>query len=171
MTSFATARVRSFLTPWEAVEARQEILNLISGAKHTIDVAMYALTDETCATALTAAARKATVRVILDHTQTLGLRQIEVGQALLSGGVSVLIGTSPRAHALMHQKTMIVDNAIIATGSLNWSHVAPLEVNDLLILSSRKIASAYMQRFEELWEWILTNEAGYQTPSLPVGIM
>jgi len=52
----------------------------------------------------------------------------------------------------LHDKVIIIDNAIVATGSFNYSSNAD-ESNEenLVIVDNPEIAALYLQEFDKLW--------------------
>lgn len=61
----------------------------------------------------------------------------------------------------LHDKIIIIDNTIVATGSLNFSSNAD-ESNEenVVILDNAEIAALYLQEFEKLWNQAQDVEAG-----------
>ncbi len=66
--------------------------------------------------------------------------------------------------SFLHNKIIIVDNTIVATGSLNYSSNAD-EGNDenVVILENAEIAALYLQEFDKLWNQARDVEAGLFT--------
>lgn len=154
-----------YVTPYESPEAIGALMTLIGEAKRSIDAQLYVLTRLELVDALCEAHhRGVVVRVILDHSQSTSLSAVTALERLAATitPACIRIGTSPQRHALMHSKAAVVDGHIVATGSFNWSNDGPREVNDLLVIHSRSLATVYRERFAELWTWIETREAAYQ---------
>ena len=122
--------------------ATAAIVAEIGRAKKDLRVAAYSFTSEKIALALIAAkARGVDVQVILDDGSAKDKRsQFKQVQA---AGVLVYLDS---AHAIMHNKVIIVDGSTLLTGSFNFSEAAEKSnAENLLILRGRKLASAYGQ--------------------------
>jgi len=52
----------------------------------------------------------------------------------------------------MHNKVIIIDDRIVVTGSYNFSENAESNDENMLILESSRIADAYTQYFDRLFE-------------------
>ncbi|MBI3726104.1 DUF1669 domain-containing protein [bacterium] len=122
-------------------------------AKKSIDVAMYLLTSESLAKALTEAhGRGVKVRVLLDGAESkLALSK---KTDLLSGGVPVkTIATSGGVFdPKFHHKFAVIDGAETIAGSFNWTEGADLvNYENVVFLHDSKVASAYEKEFESLY--------------------
>lgn len=90
----------------------------IAGARHSLDMTMYELSDPTAESALTAdAARSVDVRVLLDADDGGSRYNAPAFSELAGGGVHVAWSN---AGEIFHQKTITVDDAtsLIMTGNL-----------------------------------------------------
>jgi phospholipase D len=61
-------------------------------------------------------------------------------EPLAAVGVPIWIDTQAR---IAHAKTMVIDSAVTLTGSMNWTHGAAMNSEDLNLISSPAIAAAY----------------------------
>jgi phosphatidylserine/phosphatidylglycerophosphate/cardiolipin synthase-like enzyme len=142
------AGVRVFYGPhggFESVDAR-----LIAGARKSIDMAAYVLTDRALVSALGAAAmRGVRVRVFIDG-----------GETDRAGSAVELIATAPnvelrrkgRGRDLMHLKSYQVDGRTLRTGSANFSVSGEeFQDNDLIVLDSPAAAAKFQDAFERIW--------------------
>jgi phosphatidylserine/phosphatidylglycerophosphate/cardiolipin synthase-like enzyme len=139
-------------------QPQQAIRAVLAGAKNSIEVAMYTFTDYQLSGDLVAAqARGVKVLAYLDRTQATD-RYGQAG-ALAAGGVELRISNNPH---IMHNKFAVVDDAVVITGSYNWTHAANVDNDEnLVILHSPALAATYRQRFNELWEmWDQQKTAG-----------
>jgi phosphatidylserine/phosphatidylglycerophosphate/cardiolipin synthase-like enzyme len=130
-------------------QPQQAIIQALGAAKSTILVAMYTFTDSQLGQALIDAhARGVQVTVYLDRSQA-GERYSQA-QAIAAAGIPVRISNNPH---IMHNKFAVLDDAVVITGSYNWTHAADVDNDEnLLILRDPQLAAAYKQRFSELWE-------------------
>jgi phosphatidylserine/phosphatidylglycerophosphate/cardiolipin synthase-like enzyme len=142
------AGVRVFYGPhggFSNVDAR-----LLAGARKSIDMAAYVLTDRALVAALGAAAmRGAHVRVYVD-----GEERGRGGAALdaLTGTPNVEIRRKGRSRDLMHLKSYQVDGRVLRSGSANFSVSGEeFQDNDLILIESRTAVEQFEETFERLW--------------------
>ena len=91
------------------------ILKDINSAKKTIDLATYNYTDTKTAEALIDAVHRGVkVRMVVDEDNY----NKKVVDDLRSGGIKVI---SAQSNGLMHAKYIIIDNAIVISGSANMT--------------------------------------------------
>lgn len=125
--------------------AEEAILRTINLAKREIYVLAYSFTSAPIHAALAKAhARGLKVLVILDKSQT----NAKGGkfQSLLEAGVPVLIDN---AHAIAHNKVMIIDKRKVITGSFNFTKSAEeRNTENLLIIHSRSLSKKYLVDFD-----------------------
>jgi len=132
----------------ELVDAR-----VIAGARLTIDMAAYVLSDQRIIEALTAAAeRDVAVRIYLDKSQFSqhGLRVDAPIEALIAHpNVAAKVKGEG---VLMHLKAYAVDGHILRTGSGNFSRPGLAEQdNDLVLISDPSAVDAFERTFEVIW--------------------
>ncbi|MCK5833581.1 phospholipase D family protein [bacterium] len=135
---------------FSAVEdCRALILKKILSANNTIDVAVYSLTNIELSRALIEAHSKGIItRVISDDKQSSG--KYSKTQYLADNGIPVRYDGST---GYMHHKFTVIDNAVILTGSYNWSNSAENKNDEnLLLIRDKKLARKYTNEFERLWE-------------------
>ena len=98
----------------------QLIIDTLAGARSTILVQAYSFTSEPIAQALVAAHRRGVqIEVVLDKSQrTEDDARI---RPLVDAGILVRIDA---AHAIAHNKVMILDGATVITGSFNFTRAA-----------------------------------------------
>jgi phosphatidylserine/phosphatidylglycerophosphate/cardiolipin synthase-like enzyme len=129
---------------FETVDAR-----LINGARHSIDMAAYVLTDRALIAALgRAAMRGVRVRVYLDGEETG--RQSAIFSAADARNFDVRL--KGRSRDLMHLKSYQVDGRTLRTGSANFSVSGEVyQDNDLIVIESPQAATRFRETFERLW--------------------
>lgn len=132
-----------FFAPY--VSAKAQVISLISNAKQSIRLAMYALNDPDIVSAIIT--QKVDTEIILDYSQSQLPKQKASIARLKSAGIPVLIGKS-RDNQLIHVKMLIIDNTIVAEGSYNYSIQAQKQDNTLCVLTDKNIASQFMGFYE-----------------------
>ncbi|MBJ7594413.1 MAG: hypothetical protein JF886_06035 [Candidatus Dormibacteraeota bacterium] len=125
------------------------VLGAIDGARRSLDVAMYTLTDAQVVAAMEGAlARGVAVRVLLDPAQ----RASDPSAASLRAhGVAVRLYRS--AGEKLHAKAAIVDGSTVVMGSANWT-VSGFEHNhelDVTIPANPRLASSFTEQFDSDW--------------------
>jgi cardiolipin synthase len=125
------------------------VLALVAGARHTLLVAMYTLTDADVVAAMEAAeARGVAVRVLLDPSE----RPSDPSAASLRAhGVPVRLYRS--SGEKLHAKAAIADSTSVVVGSANWT-VSGFEHNhelDVSIPGDPAIARSFVEQFESDW--------------------
>ena len=114
---------------------------LINQAGETIDIAAYVLSDWTVIDALNdAAARGVHVRVVLDpreHSNIARMTGLDVRQKVPG--------------PIQHLKAYEIDGQILRTGSENFSHSAPTQDNDLILIRDPAAAAKFEAHFERMW--------------------
>ncbi len=141
------AVAESHFSPAESCPRR--IAGFIRGAKKTLDVCVFTITDDRISSAiLDAHARGRRVRVITDDDKA-GDRGSDVGR-LAKAGIAVRVD---RSSAHMHHKFALADGAALLTGSYNWTRSAARENEDnFVITGDRRFVGAFSRQFEKLWE-------------------
>ena len=125
------------------------VLRTINDAHHSIRVAAYTFTSWPIAHALADAARHGVdVRVVLDQGQLE--HSYSVKPFLQAHGVSV---RTDAAHAIMHDKFMIMDGETLELGSFNYTKAAEHEnaENVLVLRDAGPTAVDYNRQWERLW--------------------
>ncbi|OGO49994.1 MAG: hypothetical protein A2Z30_02655 [Chloroflexi bacterium RBG_16_64_43] len=122
------------------------IVASLEAARFTIEVACLEINLYSISRALIRAAeRGVTVRVVVDSTfiQTRALSDLE------QAGIPVL---GDRREGLMHDKFVVVDGALVWTGSMNLTTSDTYRNNNnLLRIESVELAQAYQREFDEMF--------------------
>jgi phosphatidylserine/phosphatidylglycerophosphate/cardiolipin synthase-like enzyme len=142
------AGVRVFYGPGDGFGTIDE--RLIDGARRTIDLAGFVLTDRGVINALArAGARGVRVRVYLDGEESPR-----------GGGALAALATAPNVEVrrkaatrdYMHLKSFQIDGRLVRTGSANFSFSAgSYQDNDLIVLESPQAAHRFLTAFDRLW--------------------
>lgn len=125
-------------------------LRLIGGARKSIDMAAYVLTDRAVISALGAAAmRGVRVRIYLDGEERGGLSPaIEA----VASARNMEIKRKGRSRDLMHLKSYQVDGRALRSGSANFSvSGAEFQDNDLILIESPAAVAQFEETFQRLW--------------------
>ena len=138
------------------------ILKDIKGAKKTIDLATYNYTDTKTAEALIDAVHRGVkVRMVVDEDNY----NKKVVDDLRSGGVSVI---SAQSNGLMHAKYIIIDNAVVISGSANMTLASFSYDNNFMIrLESTDAAKVFTAEFEEMYLDLIFGENSPKTKAAP----
>jgi len=130
-------------------DARARMIQLIKGAKSSLNVMAFVFTDDDIASAIIARHRAGIpVRMVFEarNVDTPGSDVAVFQQA----GIDVLLDGNPY---IMHHKVIIVDQAIVVTGSYNFSrNAADYNDENVLILHDTGIAGQYIAEFERVYE-------------------
>ena len=120
----------------------------MGAAQDSILIAMYTFTDFQLSQALLdARGRGVKVLGYLDRSQAT-MRHSQA-RALAAAGIALRISSNPR---IMHNKFAILDDAVVITGSYNWTKAAGDDNDEnLLIVRNAEIAARYREQFVILW--------------------
>jgi len=124
----------------------QALVADISAARERIDLAMYNFSLRPVADALIAAHRRGVaVRLVVDSDALDGTQLAR----LQSAGIHVI---GDRREGLMHNKFMLVDGALLWTGSLNLTGSGTYNDNNNMVrILSPDLAQNYQVEFEEMF--------------------
>ena len=121
------------------------VVSALDDARLDVMVQAYSFTSDPIARAIQRARdRGLVVRVILDRSQVTQ-RHSDLAM-LVRGGVPVWVDS---AHAIAHNKVIIIDGEIVLTGSFNFTHAAEASnAENLLRIRDRGLAAAYRENWE-----------------------
>lgn len=143
MPSLAFAGTEVYFTP--SVETENAIVTYIDKAKKTLDIAIYAITNERIAEAIVRARKRGLkVRVLVDFIQSKGLgsRWEYVGAVV------------DKKRTTMHNKFTIRDGACVATGSFNYTaNAVKSNRENLVIICNKTVTRKFEKEFEKLWSY------------------
>jgi phospholipase D len=138
----------------------------IDGAAREILVSAYGLTvgSGIVGALIRAKERGVDVRLIADRTTPCG--RASGVDPLAAAGVPIWIDNQAR---IAHAKTMVLDGDATLMGSMNWTNAAARNSEDLNLISSPRVASAYAAhwrqrlavsiRFDRLEDWCRPSSA------------
>ncbi len=126
-----------------------QLLPLLENAQSSIRFMAFVFTDTDLAKALRAKGREGVLVEGVVEARNVSASGSDV-EALRDAGIEVLADGNPY---VMHHKVIIIDEAIVITGSYNFSRSAA-ESNDenLLILYSEDIARLYLEEFQRVYQ-------------------
>jgi len=141
-----TAEMDIYLSPGEDLARR--ILSEISAARRSIRFLQYRFTDAGIGRALGCKRREGLlVAGILDMS---GLYPFSVLEPLRRSGCEV---RAAAIAGLLHDKTVIVDDRVVITGSYNLSASARKNVEIVAVVRNEGVAKAYLAEWFRLWRW------------------
>lgn len=122
------------------------IVNAIAAANREILVQAYEMTSPQIKSALVAARKRGVqISAIFDRS-AINERNTMLGE-LNTGGVSVFID-SAHSPGLAHNKVMVIDQAVVITGSFNFTKAAETRnAENLLVIRDPTLAAAYARNF------------------------
>lgn len=150
----ATAPVPSASPVYSAAftpgHAQRLVLDTIRGAKTTLLVAAYSFTSKPVATALRDARRRGVqVFVVVDAGEAA--KGYSAARFLANERVPVRVNAR---YALQHNKFIVVDGAVVQTGSFNYtaSAAAHNAENVLVVNNAPELAARYGREWRRLWD-------------------
>lgn len=130
----------------------------INRAKYTIDVAVYNFTYSSSMSGIITAINNAysrgiKIRWIKDGGST------NSGVSSISSGIPVLASPTSSSYTIMHNKFMLIDakssdpnDAIVWTGSTNWSYTQfDVDYDNIVVVQDSALAHAYLNHFNMMW--------------------
>jgi phosphatidylserine/phosphatidylglycerophosphate/cardiolipin synthase-like enzyme len=137
---------RVYFTPGEACQ--QAIIDLLSGARKSIDICVFTISDNDIADALVACHRRGLpLRIITDNDKQHD-RGSDVG-FLHEAGIPVRMD---RSEHHMHHKFALIDGHTLLTGSYNWTRSAyRFNYENILITKEKEAVRQYQAEFDRLW--------------------
>ncbi len=126
-------------------EATFAIRHALDNAKSTILVQAYSFTSAPIAEALVKAHKRGVkVQVILDRSQKT--YKYSSADFLANSGIPTRVDA---AHAIAHNKIIIIDNEVVITGSFNFTKAAEQKnAENLLVIHSRELAARYTDNWQ-----------------------
>ena len=122
------------------------ILKELKNAQRSVLVQAYWFTSPTIAKALVEVHKRGVkVEVILDRSRTE--MENEQAEFIVQNGVPTLIDDK---HTTAHSKLMIVDGAVVITGSFNFTKAAEeSNAENLLVIQDKELAEKYVANWHK----------------------
>ena len=126
----------------------EAVVREITAAKSKILVQAYSFTSAPIAKSLAEAhGRGVDVQVVLDRSQET--EKYSSATFLLHAGIPTRIDSE---HAIAHNKVMILDDAVVITGSFNFTAQAEnRNAENLLVIRDPQIARKYTANWQDHW--------------------
>lgn len=128
-------------------DCRRLIRETLRGARRSVDVCMYTITDDRITRTLFETQKRGIdVRVLTDD-----LKQDDAGSdidALRRAGIDVRTDTSDDH---MHHKFAVVDAVWLVNGSFNWTRSAGKNYENVHVTNAQQVVRPYQAEFERLW--------------------
>jgi phosphatidylserine/phosphatidylglycerophosphate/cardiolipin synthase-like enzyme len=135
---------RAMQHPEKALESQ------FNSAKSTLDIAIYSLTKRDIVDAILAAKKRGIkVRIITDRIEAKSKAEATQLKRLKRAGIPIKENNHP---GLMHMKVSIIDNAVVTTGSYNYTQAASTENDEVLVvIHDSAIAQKWEDEFQTMW--------------------
>ncbi|KAI9248540.1 hypothetical protein BDA99DRAFT_524964 [Phascolomyces articulosus] len=139
---------RSYFFP--SKQSFNSFISVLNSAKSTIDVCVFAMTDDDVADALIdAKKRNVKIRIITDNQQAAG-KGADAERLQADHGIPY---KTDNTTGYMHNKFAIVDSATLINGSFNWSKGARFKNRENIIITNiPECIKEFQKQFESLWE-------------------
>ena len=130
-------------------DCARRLASLIDGARQSLQVAVFTITDNSLSKRLLAAhERGVSVRILTDDdkAQDLGSDIHRLSQA----GVPVRTDKAPEH---MHHKFAVFDQRLLVTGSYNWTRgAAHHNQENIVLIDDPRLVGPFRDEFERLWQ-------------------
>ncbi|NMO14971.1 endonuclease [Pyxidicoccus fallax] len=142
-----SARIEAHFTPGDG--PLNAIVSQIQGARGSIDVCVFTVTDDRISRALLDAHRRGVrLRIVSDDEKSL-----DAGsdlERLSDAGVPVRLD---RSEAHMHHKFAVFDRLRLITGSYNWTRSAAEHNHEnVLVSDDARLVQPFSRAFDALWD-------------------
>jgi phosphatidylserine/phosphatidylglycerophosphate/cardiolipin synthase-like enzyme len=126
-----------------------ELAQIIRRTEKTLDVCVFAFTNDILAAALLHCHKKGVkVRLIVDD-ECAKFNGADVWRLGLEG-VAATMDNNKIAH--MHNKYCLIDSKVLVTGSFNWtSQAVSTNQENLIVLHDAQFVAEYQKNFDSLW--------------------
>ena len=128
--------------------ATQAVVEALGRAKVSVLVQTYTFTSAPIAKALVEAHQRGVrVEIILDKSQRG--QQYSSADFVAHAGIPTLIDA---AHAIAHNKVIVIDSQVVITGSFNFTTAAERQnAENLLVIHDTALAARYTENWRAHW--------------------
>ena len=143
VTSGTQAKAKVYFSPGGG--CAEAVVEALAGAQKSVRVQAYSFTSAPIAKALVEAHRRGiTVQVILDKSNATG--HYSSADFIFRAGIPTFIDA---AHAIAHNKIMVIDERQVITGSFNFTRAAQeRNAENLLVINDDVLAKQFAQNWE-----------------------
>ena len=136
-------------SPWHDIQG--ELLKEVGKAQKRIRVTMYGFTLQPLIDLLIQKHQAGLdVKVILDLSQSKGVAEAPQVKRLQDAGVDVVIGKSPVAGQILHEKCISIDDDRLISGSYNTSASAAKQFNHMDFIYAKDLVDTFNTIFDIL---------------------
>ncbi|KAF9985070.1 hypothetical protein BGZ75_003364 [Mortierella antarctica] len=127
----------------------QQLVKTLDGAKKSLDICVYTITDDHLASAIIRAhERGVKVRIISDNEKADDLGS-DVKRLRDDNDIPTRVDKST---SFMHHKFAVIDDSLVINGSYNWTKGARFDNRENLTLTNYpKAVQGFKSEFERLW--------------------
>jgi phosphatidylserine/phosphatidylglycerophosphate/cardiolipin synthase-like enzyme len=138
-------KIENYFCPED--NCKDKVINKLENAQESIYFMFFSFTDRDIADEIIYQSKRIDVKGVTERRRVN--MQYEQFKYLVYNNVSVVPDTNP---AVMHHKTIIIDNITVITGSYNPTKSGN-ERNDenILIIDDKRIAKEFLKEFEKLY--------------------
>ncbi|CEG76273.1 hypothetical protein RMATCC62417_11191 [Rhizopus microsporus] len=131
-------------------ESFKAFISVLNSATKTLDICVFAFTDDDIANALIAAKkRKVAIRIITDNQQAAG-KGADAKRLSESYGIPF---KTDHTQGYMHNKFVIVDGQTLVNGSFNWSKGARFKNRENVLITNIPLCiQEFQAQFDALWK-------------------
>jgi phosphatidylserine/phosphatidylglycerophosphate/cardiolipin synthase-like enzyme len=129
---------------------KRNIIKIIDKTRHTLDVAVYSLTEKEIVQHICNAKKRGVqVRVLTDKDMSSNKFQREALKRLVHNGIQVKSNTH---NGYMHLKLLISDENCLVTGSYNLSKNAETKNDEVMIfINNKEMGNEWTTIFNNMW--------------------
>ncbi len=130
---------------------KNKIVETITGAKDSVDIAVFNITSLGIQAALKKALKKGVrIRIVTDQGASEDVHSV-VG-SMMQDGVKIRLVKGKGKNGLMHNKFAIFDHKLLLTGSYNWTETAEhYNYENAVFLRDKDLIQEYQKEFDSLW--------------------
>lgn len=126
---------------------RNKIISLVQGAKQSIDICVFTISDNKITQAILEAHRRGVKITVISDNDKSNDRGSDINY-LSNKGVKVILDDSPYH---MHHKFALFDNRLLLNGSFNWTLSATQKNEENIVVSSDpELISSFSRQFKKL---------------------